>query len=617
MRDSCKIFRVEDDVKIDYCSEGDNSSRYMKLSDNEDNIKMGEIKYKKNKYFFMPNIQEELEDLNGERTFSWLVFKGEKYPMTKNKYKIREGDIFRLARIFFIVRGIHVQKKKLEQKDTNCLISYHTQINESLNVNEDYNNYKNDDDSSSDSSNTDLCEENDNDEEDNEDEKNNKNLKEPKHKSPNKSKRKNSKKKRSKSKKKKKRNSINELKTNTINVKPKNINKEPLITSESKKSEKQKICRICYMGEIDNYDNPLIKPCKCSGSMKYIHYKCLLHWIKTKIQIDKSEYIENDFFSIYSPENVQCELCKEFLPHFIKHCNKLYNLTELEQNFDSDIKVDKGDNKDKKTEPNGLNEENYVVLDSMSPDKEILPYRYIVKFGKNNILKIGRGLDMNLILNDLSISRNHCQMELTDKGDIFMKDNNSKFGTLILVQNKSLEILKGQTLTVQAGRTYFNIYYKSNFSVFNCCNPIEIDLKSTYEKMNGKSINLEKNNVILEESDSEGEGNGEVEGKNKNCEEDKKESNEYENNIIKINNKKIKIMKISQKDKKKPENTDINIDNKDKEDNKESIFMTDHKKERSKSKKKSNKSLGHEMNNNDKDKVKENKDNQKDIENDK
>ena len=204
MRDSCKIFRVEDDVKIDYCSEGDNSSRYMKLSDNEDNIKMGEIKYKKNKYFFMPNIQEELEDLNGERTFSWLVFKGEKYPMTKNKYKIREGDIFRLARIFFIVRGIHVQKKKLEQKDTNCLISYHTQINESLNVNEDYNNYKNDDDSSSESSNTDVCEENDNDEEDNEDEKNNKNLKEPKHKSPNKSKRKNSKKKRSKSKKKKK-----------------------------------------------------------------------------------------------------------------------------------------------------------------------------------------------------------------------------------------------------------------------------------------------------------------------------------------------------------------------------------------------------------------------------
>jgi pSer/pThr/pTyr-binding forkhead associated (FHA) protein len=60
----------------------------------------------------------------------------------------------------------------------------------------------------------------------------------------------------------------------------------------------------------------------------------------------------------------------------------------------------------------------------MSPDKEIIPYRYIIKFSKNKLLKIGRGLDMNLILNDLSISRNHCQLEISDNGDILLKDNN-------------------------------------------------------------------------------------------------------------------------------------------------------------------------------------------------
>ena len=135
---------------------------------------MGEIKYKKNKYYFIPNLQEDLEDLNGEKAFSWLVFKGEKYPSTKNKYKIKEGDIFKLARIFFIVRGIHIKEKKLEQKDTNCLISYHSKINQSLNINEDYI-YQNklkkisdngDSDSDSDSnSNTDLCEEDESEEE--------------------------------------------------------------------------------------------------------------------------------------------------------------------------------------------------------------------------------------------------------------------------------------------------------------------------------------------------------------------------------------------------------------------------------------------------------------------
>ena len=572
----------------------------MKLSDNEENIKIGEIKYKKNKFYYNPNVQEELEDLNGEKTFSYLVFKGDQYPITKNKYKIKEGDIFKLARIYFIVRGLHIQKKKFEQKDTNCLISYHSKINESLNINDDYNNnYENNDDNSSDSSNTDVCqEENENENEGSKEGNNNDEiLKISKNNNNNTNKIHIPK---IKSRKKKKKKNKNVLKMeNNINVIEK-ANNNHLNTNESKKSEKQKICRICYMGEIENHTNPLIKPCKCSGSMKYIHFKCLLHWLKTKIEVDKSEYIENNYFSIYSTENVQCELCKEYLPHYIKHNNKLYNLTELEQDFDCEIKGDNKNNKDKKTENNENSDESYVVLDSMSPDKEILPYRYIAKFSKNKTLKIGRGLEMNLILNDLSISRNHCQLEISDNGDVFLKDNNSKFGTLILVQAKSIEILKGQTLTIQAGRTFFNIKYKSNFSLFNCCKPEEIDLKSTYEKMNSKSIKIDKNSVVLIESDSEGEGEPNRKGNNEINEEDKKEENEYENNIKKINNKKIKIMKISKKDKKTSGNSDTNIKiikhsnsnkdkdiNIDKEDIKEGITITEQKKERSKSKKKS------------------------------
>ena len=600
------------------------SSRYMKLSDNEENIKMGEIKYKKNKFYYMPIIQEELDDLNGEKCFSYLVLKGDKYPINKNKYKIKEGDIFKLARIYFIVRGLHIKKKKIEQKDTNCLISYHSKINQSLNINEDYNNhnYDKDDDNSSDSSNnTDICpEENEN--ESDEEDKNDEILKITKKKDKNK----NPKIKSKKKKKKKDKNLIDELKEkeNNINIKPKPENNH-LNTNESKKSEKQKICRICYMGEMESNTNPLIKPCRCSGSMKYIHFKCLLHWLKTKIEVDKSEFIENKFCSIYSTENVQCELCKEYLPHYIKHNNKLFNLTELEQNFESEIKVDNKnkDNKNKNTENNENSDDNYVVLDSMSPDKEILPYRYITKFSKNKTLKIGRGLEMNLILNDLSISRNHCQLELSDNGDVFLKDNNSKFGTLVLVQAKSIEILKGQTLTIQAGRTFFNIKYKSNFSLLGCCKTEEIDLKNTYERINSKSIKIDKNSVILIESDSEGEGDPDGNGKKIN-DEDKKEENEYENNIKKINNKKIKLMKISKKDKNTG-NSDTNIKvfqqnnnnqdkdiNIDKEDIKEGISMTEQKRERSKSKKKSLilNNLDFEENSKDKDNIKD-KDNKK------
>lgn len=58
-----------------------------------------------------------------------------------------------------------------------------------------------------------------------------------------------------------------------------------------------KSCRICY--EINSSEiNPLITPCKCDGSLKYIHYNCLNKWLlarihnnKYKCEICNGEYI--------------------------------------------------------------------------------------------------------------------------------------------------------------------------------------------------------------------------------------------------------------------------------------------------------------------------------------
>ncbi|XP_064610246.1 E3 ubiquitin-protein ligase MARCHF8-like isoform X2 [Liolophura sinensis] len=49
------------------------------------------------------------------------------------------------------------------------------------------------------------------------------------------------------------------------------------------------ICRICHCES--EPDAPLMSPCLCSGSMKYVHQTCLQKWIK-------------------SSENKACELCK-------------------------------------------------------------------------------------------------------------------------------------------------------------------------------------------------------------------------------------------------------------------------------------------------------------------
>jgi E3 ubiquitin-protein ligase DOA10 len=40
-------------------------------------------------------------------------------------------------------------------------------------------------------------------------------------------------------------------------------------------------CRIC-LGEDSEPENLLISPCKCSGTMKFIHVKCLQEWLNGK-----------------------------------------------------------------------------------------------------------------------------------------------------------------------------------------------------------------------------------------------------------------------------------------------------------------------------------------------
>ncbi|XBW34878.1 hypothetical protein QEN19_000443 [Hanseniaspora menglaensis] len=56
-----------------------------------------------------------------------------------------------------------------------------------------------------------------------------------------------------------------------------------------------KVCRICQEDEVES-EAKLIKPCKCNS---HIHKKCLLRWIKTKLNSDVIDY-QND---------LKCEIC--------------------------------------------------------------------------------------------------------------------------------------------------------------------------------------------------------------------------------------------------------------------------------------------------------------------
>jgi len=75
-------------------------------------------------------------------------------------------------------------------------------------------------------------------------------------------------------------------------------------------------CRICLSdGSIDeedeglNEDNPLISPCNCAGTMKFIHLEWLRGWLNSKRHSRETLYVNSYYW-----KNIQCELWKTLFP---------------------------------------------------------------------------------------------------------------------------------------------------------------------------------------------------------------------------------------------------------------------------------------------------------------
>lgn len=77
--------------------------------------------------------------------------------------------------------------------------------------------------------------------------------------------------------------------------------------------------------------------------------------------------------------------------------------------------------------------------------------------------KLGRGHDADIKISDISVSRVHAQISMTQKG-FTLEDNASKFGTLILLPSVPKEIDPTNGLSVQIGRTILSFTVKQNDS---------------------------------------------------------------------------------------------------------------------------------------------------------
>ena len=299
------------------------------------------------------------------------------------------------------------------------------------------------------------------------------------------------------------------LKNNKNNKTITNKETQKTLTITSRGKKKDKICRICYTEEEDELENPIVQPCRCSGSCKYIHLNCLKHWINTKscLKVD-----ENEFCSVFVFTECKCELCKAKLPDLVYHNGKLYSLLDFSDEF-----------------------KNYLILESLTLDKENNKFLYIISLDKNGEIKVGRGQFCDILLSDVSVSRVHCYLIIEGK-NIYIRDNDSKFGTLILVQTPTIKITENLPLYIQVGRTYLNFLVSKNDKFFSCCGVSENPNSFYYYHQNEKEIETKRFFTVKTEVENDSDEEEDKSEEKKNIETESKNDENKRSDIVEIIN---------------------------------------------------------------------------------
>jgi hypothetical protein len=205
------------------------------------------------------------------------------------------------------------------------------------------------------------------------------------------------------------------------------------LSSKEDDEPAERTCRICYCQEEDMIVNPLIEPCICSGSVKYIHLSCIKSWINEQLTQD----IEPDVKS-YCWERIKCELCHTNFKEVVENDGRKFKIFEKEK----------------------IDSETHMILESIYPDDIKIYFGLLLKNGESKkSFIIGRSRAWNVKLNLDSISRNHSEITF-EKGDFYLKDFGSTFGTLVLLR-QPLVFNKRQKneVAIQSGPTMIEIKY--------------------------------------------------------------------------------------------------------------------------------------------------------------
>lgn len=225
---------------------------------------------------------------------------------------------------------------------------------------------------------------------------------------------------------------------------PKDITAQPPTPSPEKLP-----CRIC-LSDQQTPEDPLISPCKCAGTMKFIHLKCLREWLQSRLNIKQSGSIVSYYW-----KSLDCELCKENLPSKVLLGGVMVELVDIHK---PDVP--------------------FIVLEDVTRerDRDQGLGIHVLSMPAGAVINLvtftqGRGHESDIRIQDISVSRLHASIQLAE-GAFRISDRKSKFGTLVQVR-RWLSLFPNGSLSLQVGRTVVMLRVKRDVSCFRllcgCC----------------------------------------------------------------------------------------------------------------------------------------------------
>lgn len=186
-------------------------------------------------------------------------------------------------------------------------------------------------------------------------------------------------------------------------------------------------CKICLSDHVET-GNPMVAPCRCAGTMKYIHVECLQMCVMSQMSVNTSENCKS-----YTWKSMHCSLCSERFPYSIRAEGVEFDILAIERP-----------------------EAPYFIIEGLSQHGNNRGM-HSASLKECNSVMLGRGHDSQIRIGDISVSRCHARIKYF-QGQFVLEDNNSKFGTL--VQVNSVDLTKGETISLQSGRSYLQFTLK-------------------------------------------------------------------------------------------------------------------------------------------------------------